>query len=160
MNSAIMSYIILSTLTLSFWYDNFEINESKIYKFNLSLSHFFFRSDYCIQVVSVYPLILFWYWMLFCPFLFWAILWTVNVLHFSNNYWHIIFRTFCCSNRWFTLDVYDTDEMHVGHLERPTGCVSCFCGCCSQSLKVNFPPKKFIGEVNQKWSFFGSPKYQ
>jgi len=69
-------------------------------------------------------------------------------------------RTFCCSNRWFTLDVYDTDEMHVGHLERPTGCVTCFCGCCSQSLKVNFPPKKFIGEVNQKWSFFGSPKYQ
>lgn len=69
-------------------------------------------------------------------------------------------RTFCCSNKWFTIDVYDTDEKHVGHFERPIGCLSCWCGCCSQTMRINFPPTKFMGEVIQKWSLFGSPNYQ
>ena len=56
--------------------------------------------------------------------------------------------------------MYDTDEKHVGHFERPIGCLSCWCGCCSQTMRINFPPTKFMGEVIQKWSLFGSPNYQ
>lgn len=69
-------------------------------------------------------------------------------------------RTFCCSNRWFTLDVFDLDENLVGQFERPMGCVTCFCGCCAQQIKVNFPPRVLIGEVNQQWNLFGQPRYQ
>ena len=77
-----------------------------------------------------------------------------------SSKWIKNLSTFCCSNKWFTIDVYDTDEKHVGHFERPIGCLSCWCGCCSQTMRVNFPPTKFMGEVLQKWSLFGSPSYQ
>lgn len=69
-------------------------------------------------------------------------------------------RTFCCSNRWFTMDVFDLDENPVGHFERPVGCASCWFGCCSQQMKVNFPPRVSIGEINQQWNIFGQPRYQ
>jgi len=69
-------------------------------------------------------------------------------------------RTFCCSNKWFTLDIYDLEEIHIGQLERGTGCLSCWCGCCSQNMKINFPPRKHIGTVEQQWSIVGAPTYR
>lgn len=69
-------------------------------------------------------------------------------------------RTFCCSNKWFEVDVYDLDEVHVGQLERGIGCLSCWCGCCPQSMTMSFPPTKRIGTIEQKWSFVGAPDYR
>jgi len=69
-------------------------------------------------------------------------------------------RTFCCSNKWFTLDIYDLDEVHIGQLERGIGCLSCWCGCCPQSMSISFPPRKRIGTVEQQWSIVGAPGYR
>ncbi|CAG5088710.1 Oidioi.mRNA.OKI2018_I69.PAR.g11941.t1.cds [Oikopleura dioica] len=69
-------------------------------------------------------------------------------------------RTFCCMGKWFSVDVYDLDEVHVGHLEKSIGCLTCWCGCCPQNMDIHFPPTKKIGQISQTWNFFGSPEFR
>lgn len=69
-------------------------------------------------------------------------------------------RSFCCSNKWFTADIYDLDEVHVGQLEKGVGCLTCWFGCCPQQLTINWPPMRRLGTVEQRWSIVGSPDYR
>jgi len=69
-------------------------------------------------------------------------------------------RTFCCMGKWFSLDIYDLDEVHVGHFEKSIGCLTCWCGFCPQNMDIYFPPTKKIGQISQTWNFFGSPEFR
>lgn len=69
----------------------------------------------------------------------------------------------CCGPsylRCFDVSIEDLDYRHVIHMSRPWRCGPCWLPCCLQEIEISTPSGQLLGQVKQKWSFFGYPKYK
>lgn len=63
-------------------------------------------------------------------------------------------RSCCCSNRAFSLVLYDQTRQFSMQMNRRLACSSFLLGCWLQKMEVWIPPGEPLGTISQRWTLF------